>query len=170
MSYAIGKRTRETCREMMDKFYDRVKLPFPFEPIELYTDGNDDYTVVLLENYPETCMKYGQLIKIKKGGKLVNKEKRVIFGDVSLNDIETTNVENHNGILRERNGRLVRKTKCHSKLKSRLEYSIELFQCYWNFMWGLKDRDNKTPEMLENILDCRWSWNNFFNFRLNILN
>ncbi|MCD6208370.1 MAG: IS1 family transposase [Methanosarcinales archaeon] len=42
--------------------------------------------------------------------------------------METTDVENYNGILRERTGRLVRKTKCFSKRKRMLECSLHVFQ------------------------------------------
>ncbi len=39
-------------------------------------------------------------------------------GNLDLGDIETTGVENYNGVLRERTGGLVRKTKCFSKRKA----------------------------------------------------
>ena len=65
---------------------------------------------------------YGQLVKIRENGRVVRKEKRIIYGNPDLGDIETTNVENYNGILRERIGRLVRKTKCFSKRKADAGY------------------------------------------------
>jgi len=37
---------------------------------------------------------YGQLIKIKKNGKVVGKKKLVMYGEPVLSDIETTDVEN----------------------------------------------------------------------------
>lgn len=168
VSFAVGKRTKETCKKMMKTFAHRVRLPTPSEPLEIYSDGNDDYTTTLLEYYPKRCLKYGQLIKIKKKGRLVEKLKRTVFGDVDHKDIETTDIENFNGILRGRNGRLVRKTKCYSKEKPKLERSIELLQFYWNLMWELKDK--KTPAMLENLVNRRWLWDDFFKFRLSIVN
>jgi IS1 family transposase len=45
----------------------------------------------------------------------------VVYGDPDRDDVETVNVENLNNILRERASRLVRKTKCFSKKKSRLD-------------------------------------------------
>ncbi|MGP8329137.1 MAG: hypothetical protein ACT6FF_02300 [Methanosarcinaceae archaeon] len=50
-------------------------------------------------------------MKIKENGRLIRKEKKAIYGNPDIGDIETTDVENYNGILRERIGRLVRKTK-----------------------------------------------------------
>jgi hypothetical protein len=51
---------------------------------------------------------YGQLIKIKKNGRVVGKKKIVVYGEPSLGDIEATVVESFNGILCERVGCLVR--------------------------------------------------------------
>ena len=45
---------------------------------------------------------YGQLIKVKKNGKVVDKKELVVYGEPSLEDIETAEVENFNGFLRER--------------------------------------------------------------------
>ena len=58
----------------------------------------------------------------------------MVYGESVLGEIETTDVENFNGILRERVGRLVRKTKCFAKTKRRLVCAVGLFQFYWNFI------------------------------------
>lgn len=168
MSFAVGKWTQQTCRKMVEKLSYRMKLPSPDSKIEIYTDGNDDYEHVLPEYYAGTCIDYGQIIKIKKGGRVVDKIKRIIFGTPYLGDIETTNIENFNGILRERIGRLVRKTKCFSKYKRRLICAINLFQFYWDFMNNFKR--GTTPAMLEGIADKPWTWHDFFYFKLNIAN
>lgn len=144
---------------MIDDLYNRVKLPFPDDKIEFYSDGNDDYTYVLQEFYAETCMDYGQLIKIREKGRVVDKEKRIIYGNTEPDSIETTNVENYNGILRERIGRLVRKTKCFSKRKYHLECAIHVFQFYWDFINEFKR--GATPAMLEGIDVQPWSWDDF---------
>ena len=62
---------------------------------------------------------------------------------------------------------MVRKTKCYSKEKSKLEGSLELLQYYWNMMWELNGR--KTPAMFEGLVDNKWSWEDFFKFRLSIV-
>jgi len=134
--------------------------------MDIFTDGNDDYTYVLPKYYADTCINYGQLIKIKEKGRVIDKKKRIIYGNPDMEDIETTNIENFNGILRERVGRLVRKTKCFSKYKLRLSYAIELFQFYWNFMNKL--RRNISPAMLEDLTDHMWSWHEFFYTQLTI--
>ena len=115
--------------------FRRRARPFREERIEVFTDGNDDYTYVLKSFFPMVNINYGQLVKIRDThGKLLRKERRIIYGDPDEDDIDTVNVENFNGILRERVGRLVRKTKCFSKKKTRLICAVTLFQFYWNFM------------------------------------
>ncbi len=79
-----------------------------------------------------------------------------------IKDIETTNVENFNSILRERVGRLARKTKCYSKEKSRLWDAMELIQFHWNFMDTI--HDNLTPAMIESLSDYVWNQDDFLLF------
>jgi hypothetical protein len=145
---------------MIEKLFHRVQLPLPGNKIQIFSDGNDDYTYVLPAYYPETCMDYGQLIKIRDGGKVIDKIRKIVYGSPSVEDIETTDIENFNGILRERVGRLVRKTKCHSKRKHALINALEIIQFHWNFMDPLHDM--QTPGMLESLTNHVWSWDDFF--------
>jgi len=86
----------------------------------------------------------------------------VILSHPLASEIETTDIENMNSIFRERIGRLVRKTKCHSKKKSRLLNATEFFQFYWNFMDTL--HDNKTLGLIESLSDYVWNWEKYFRF------
>jgi len=134
----------------------------------LFTDGNDDYVSVLPKHYPPGLIDYGQLIKIREKGRLVRKVRRVVYGDVLLDEIETTDVENFNGILRERLGRLVRKTKCFTKNRKRLTCAVSLFQFYWNFI--NKFKRNASPAKIEGLTDHVWTWHELFHFKISILN
>lgn len=142
------------------------QIPNCFVPLQdnakatFYSDGNNDYTIILPEVFSANKLEYGQLIKIREGGRVVRKIKRPIYGTPSEDEIETTDIENFNGIMRERIGRLVRQTKCHSKMKRRLEFAIELFQCYWDFMDSLGEKG--TPAMLEGLRADALSWHEFF--------
>jgi hypothetical protein len=144
---------------MTEKLFRRTELPSPDNKIEVFTDGNDDYTYVLSEYYANTCINYGQLIKIKENGKLVDKEKRIIYGSPDPIDIETTDIENFNGIARERIGRTVRKTKCFSKRKRRTDCALHVFQFYWDFINNFKR--GTSPAMMENLTDHLWTWPEF---------
>jgi IS1 family transposase len=168
VAYEIGKRTRESCKKLFEKVFNRVQLPFTDVKIQIFSDGNDDYTSTIPEYYSEDCVDYGQLIKIREGGKVVDKIKKVIYGTPNIDEIETTDIENMNSICRERLGRFVRKTKCFSKKKTRLVNAFELFNFYWNFMDKLTKTE--TPGMLEGLADHQWNWEQFFNFSLSILN
>jgi IS1 family transposase len=153
---------------MIYDFRRRVR-PFREERIEVFTDGNDDYTYVLKSFFPMVNINYGQLVKIRDTrGKLLRKERRIIYGDPDEDDIDTVNVENFNGILRERVGRLVRKTKCFSKEKTRLICAVTLFQFYWNFMNEF--RRGTSPAMLENLTESLWSRGDLFYARLRHIN
>ncbi len=60
--------------------------------IQIFSDGNDDYTSTIPEYYAETCIDYGQVIKIKEGGKIVDKIKKVIYGTVNYYRAEALSV------------------------------------------------------------------------------
>lgn len=168
MAFAVGKWTQETCREMIADLVDKVHVPEKDHRVQFFSDGNDDYTYVLPEFFDKEFMDYGQLVKIRERGTLVGKERRIVFGSPNKEDIETTDVENFNGILRERVGRLVRKSKCFSKRKKLLGSALHLFQFYWNFMSNI--RRGITPAMIEGLTGYPWSWNSFFYSKLNHLN
>lgn len=145
---------------MIGKLSRRTKTPSTDNKLEIFTDGNDDYKYALADFYPVECIDYGQLVKIREKGKVVDKEKQIIYGNPDPSDIETTDIENFNGIARERIGRVVRKSKCFSKCRKRLECAVELFQLYWDFINEF-ERDI-SPAMLEGIMDHVWSWHEFF--------
>jgi hypothetical protein len=64
---------------------------------------------------------------VKEYGRLVRKERMVVYGVPFLVEVETADVENFNGVLRERIGGLVRRTKCFAKLEKRLVCAVGLF-------------------------------------------
>ncbi len=153
---------------MIQKLSNVTKKPSWFDRLMVFTDGNDDYTFVLPKYYPLGLVDYGQLVKIKEKGRLVGKERWVVYGDLSVVEVETTDVENFNGILRERLGRLVRKTKCFAKTKRRLVCAVGLFQFYWNFINEFK-RD-ASPAKMEGLADHVWTWHELVYFHISILN
>lgn len=164
IAYAVGKWTQPTCREMLAKVSRRISMPGASDRLTIYSDGNDDYAYVLPEFYPIDSLNYGQVVKVREKGTVVGKVKRAIYGNPNPQAIEITNIENFHSILRERIGRLVRKTKCFPKKKKQLENAIELFQFHWNTMDPLPNKS--TPAMMDQLTDHAWSWHEFFYFRL----
>lgn len=168
MAFAVGKWTQETCREMMFDVATRVELLTGEKRIQFFSDGNDDYTYILPDYFDVQHIDYGQIVKIREKGRIVDTLKRVVYGHPDVEDIETTDIDNFHSILRERIGRLVRRTKCISKLKYRLKCATYLFQFHWNFMDPLPN--GRTPAMIEGLSNRCWTWKQFFNFRLSDTN
>lgn len=148
----------------MKQFSKIIITPTKKNKLLIYTDGNFDYKTTILEIFGSKIVDYGLLIKIKEKGKVVDKKKEIIFGSPELKDIETTNVENFNSILRGRLSRLVRKTNTHGKNKDKLRNSVELFQFYWNFIKPFKM--GQTPAMIENLENKVWTWEEFWQTKL----
>jgi hypothetical protein len=154
---------------MIDDFKRALKTPGADEKIEVFTDGNDDYTYSFQRFFDVKHLNYGQLVKIRDAnGRLIRKEFRVVYGNPDVADIETVNVENLNSIFRERIGRLVRKTKCYSKKKHCLWNAVTLFQFYWDFISEIKR--GVTPAMMEDCSSQVWSWHDFYYSAITHLN
>jgi hypothetical protein len=147
---------------MIGVFKKSLRNPMRGEKVEVFTDGNDDYTYAFPVFFKvKHQLNYAQLVKIRDAnGRLVRKEIRVVYGGPDRDDVETVNVENFNSILRERVGRLVRKTKCFSKKKLRLVCALSFFQFYWNFISQI--RRGATPAMIEKCSTHIWTWREFY--------
>ena len=52
--------------------------------IQRFSDENDDYASTIPEYCSETCVDYGQIIKIREGGKVVDKIITVIYGTPNM--------------------------------------------------------------------------------------
>lgn len=156
LSYATGKWTQETCDNMIKKAEERIGRD---KKVEFFSDGNDDYLYVLPRHFEH--VNYSQLVKIREKGRVVGKIKRGMIGEPCLENTETTNIENFNSILRERIGRLVRKTKCYSKILRMLDCALEVFQFYWNMIKPIR---GKTPAMKEGLTEKAWTWNDLLTF------
>ena len=55
VAFSVGKQTQESCRRMMKKVFGRTEKPSPQTKMEMFTDGNDDYTYVLPEYCADAC-------------------------------------------------------------------------------------------------------------------
>lgn len=152
---------------MFAKIASRIRPPTFTDRLNIFSDGNDDYTFIMPEFFHKDSINYGQLIKIREKGKLVGKIRKIIFGLPKREDIETTDIENFNGIIRERVGRFVRRTKCYGKKVDCVSNALSVFQFYWNFMKPIKEK--LTPAILENQATKIWTWGNFLHAKLKYL-
>jgi hypothetical protein len=90
VSFAIGKWVGQTCNEMVSDFKRSLRSIGRGERLEVFTDGNDDYTNSFPGFFKIKQLNYGQLVKIRDyNGKLVGKEIRVVYGDPDKGEVET---------------------------------------------------------------------------------
>ena len=144
---------------------EKLETPTSENKLNIFSDGNDDYTKVISENYDTNCVNYGQKIKSQNGIKLVPAIKKIVYGSFEINAIETNTVESINSVLRGKISRLHRKTKAISKVKYALDSAICLFKFGWNFIHK-RHKHLLTPAMKEGITNKFWSWGNFLHAKL----
>lgn len=126
-----GSMTQESADSIIKKTGERINE----EELPLFvTDGRKFYSEALLKRYgykkefPPTCkrgrprktrqmphpkLKYAQVKKKRESGKVVNIEKKIIYGedkDIDDDIISTAYIERENLTLRQDNNRLARKT------------------------------------------------------------
>lgn len=86
---------------------------------------------------PSPELKYAQLIKEREGGKIVNIEKQIVFGEteqIKEEDISTSLIERENLTLRQENKRFTRKTLGYSKEDEWPQYHLTLQMTHHNFV------------------------------------
>ena len=121
-------------------------------------------------------MNYGQLIKERKGGRVVKKTRRIVIGSMYEKDMETVYIERYNLTLRNGISRLIRETLCFSKCKDMFDNHLDVYQCYNNLIRinsGLTIKTKKgernikrTPCVAEGITDHIWTWKELLMFRI----
>ena len=108
-AFGIGKWNKNTLRLMFNKFEDYIQQPTYKNKLKIYSDGNNDYTSVLLEYFNKDSLCYGQKVKSKNGQKIIPAIRRKVYGNPKHDDIDTNANECFNSILRGKLSKLVRK-------------------------------------------------------------
>lgn len=81
VAFAVGKWTWQTCSEMLADFKCSLRHSRKGEKVEVFTDGNDDYTYALPNFFMVKRLNYAQLLKIRDAnGRLIRKEIKVVYG------------------------------------------------------------------------------------------
>lgn len=176
MAHATGKRKQEIADELMKKVKEIGKLPSKDNKADFASDGNDQYTKSILKYFNEETVNYGQLIKERKGGRVVKKTRRIVIGSMDEKDMETVYIERYNLTLRNGISRLIRETLCFSKCKDMFDNHLDVYQCYNNLIWinsGLTIKTKKgernikrTPCMAEGITEHIWNWRELLMFKI----
>ena len=176
LAHCTGKRVQETANALLALVKNRGKAPDKEDKATFVSDGNDQYTKALFENFDVNAINYGQLVKERDNGRVVGKTRTIIFGSLEVDEIETVYVERYNLTLRHGISKLVRKSLCFSKCKEMLDDHLDLYQCYTNFIrthFALRIKTPKgirnierTPCMAEGITKHPWTWKEFLMFKI----
>lgn len=164
LAHSAGKREQKTCDKLFQKLCVRCREPTVQEKATFISDGNEEYTNAIEKYYLTETINYGQLIKIRENGKVVDRIKKVVFGEVDW--IETVYIERYNLTLRNGISRLIRKTICFSKEKIMFDDHLEIYQAYNNLIRKHSSLKRRTPCMAEGITDHIWTWEELLMFKV----
>lgn len=124
---------------------------------------------------PSDDLRYGQVIKERKEGKLKKIVKKIIFGkDIEETDMSTSLLERQNLTFRQDNNRISRKTIGFSKKIKYLINRMVLYCTHFNFCRehaGLTYQDEKgincknTPAREAGITQSKWNLKELLTFR-----
>jgi IS1 family transposase len=192
VAFTIGPRKQHVANELVKLTDDCLSENKPF----FVTDGLDFYKIALLNHYgvqieypktgnrgrpkkpktfPSDDLKYAQVVKKRKGGKLQKVKKNVIFGeDIEQSAISTSLIERQNLTFRQDNNRVSRKTIGFSKIAKWLINHMKLYCTHFNFCrghGGLKYKDErgvwckKTPAREAGVTQSKWTLKELLTFR-----
>jgi IS1 family transposase len=183
LSHVVGERNRMMAKKIVSSTAERLaSVPL------FVTDGLRFYTNALLREYgqwikypatgkrgrprndrlvPDEKLKYAQIIKIRKDGKLREIIKKTIFGkDIELELISTSLIERLNLTLRQDNNRISRKTIGFSKKIDGLRKQMNLYFASYNFCRGHRSLKRLnfagkieicTPAMYYGLTERNWT-------------
>lgn len=169
MSHYIHSWNKNLIRGLFNDFEDKISKPNPLNKLTIFSDGNNDYALVIPEYFSINCVNHGQKIKTQNGKKLIQPLKKIIYGNFDKNLIETNTVESINSVLREKISKLYRKTKKIPKDKYSLDSSICLFKFAWNFIHK-RHKHLLTPAMVEGTTNKFWTWGMFLHAKISYTN
>ncbi len=127
-------------------------------------------------------LKYATVHKTRDNGRVVQVERRIVFGkEQDINNIlenspvsqaiNTSFVERNNLTLRQHSRRLTRKTNGFSKVLRNLEAQVILVMAYYNFVLShgalkIKGQGERTPAMAAGLTDHIWSMSELLTYRI----
>ena len=192
VAFAIGPRKQYVADELVKA---TAKCLSELTPL-FVTDGLEFYAKAILKQFgeikefprtgkrgrpkkpklvPSDDLRYAQVIKERKGGKLQKIAKKIISGkDIEETDISTSLLERQNLTFRQDNNRISRKTIGFSKKIKSLINRMVLYCTHFNFCrehGGLVYQDEKgfkrknTPAREAGITHSKWNLKELLTFR-----
>jgi len=192
VAFIIGPRKQYVADELLELIYKCLSESVPL----FVTDGLSFYAEAILKKYGELVefprtgkrgrpkkpkivpvkdLRYAQVVKNRKGGKLQKIAKKIIFGDhIEQKQISTSLLERQNLTFRQENNRVSRKTIGFSKKVEWLINHMKLYCTHFNFCRehaGLEYEDERkvkcknTPARECGIIESKWTLRDLLTFR-----
>ncbi len=120
---------------------------------------------------PPPDLVYIQLVKEKKGNRMMGLHKRVVFGGGEAAEANTSYVERNNLTVRQSIARFVRKTLSFSKRREQHRSHLSFYKAHYNFVkthdslrlkaqtgeWPRRKWIKRTPAMAARMTDHIWT-------------
>ena len=190
LAHVVGTRRQRSADDMLARVRSRVNgIPF------FVSDGLKLYSRAILTTYgrwtehprtglrgrprkpglvPPPDLRYAQVIKHRRNGRLAEVERRTVFGSgIEPGEISTSFVERCNLSMRQENKRLERRTLAFSKAAAELDGQMTLYFAHFNFCrphMSLKRKGasgrsaRRTPMMMLDVTDHVWSLQELLTF------
>jgi len=159
-SYKVGKRDGATTQAFIDDLASRLAV----RP-QISADGWSAYVEAIDRTFGAD-VDFAQIVKsyeaepIGRGRysppKVVDMDKRPVWGDPNMDRASTSYVERHNLSMRTCIRRLTRLTNGFSKKRESLEASVTMYLGHYNFV-RLHGTLGVTPAMAAGVVDRLWS-------------
>lgn len=150
--YLLGSEAAGRGQNFAASFVNKVLDKIKGIPI-IVTDGYKPYLRAVFKRYavrekipysgrgrppigkliPHPDLKYGQVIKTRKGVKLEKVEYVSVYGKVPKQLLNTSAIERHNGTLRTHSSRMRRRSLTFAKSQETFNASLDLNRAYYNF-------------------------------------
>jgi len=167
IGFAVGKWNDFTCNDFYKLLASRIRFPTIKRRVTILSDGNKQNITAIENHFPQCTVNYGIRKKIKVGQKVVGIISKIIFGNISKDEIYINGVDGFCSKLRERISCYTRKARSFAKKKLCIEQRLEIFSVQHNFIEKIK---GETPAMKEGLINKPLTWETFFHIRLTTLN
>ncbi len=173
ISKVVGSRNYRNAKTLLNQVIDSCRIVNQFI---FTTDGFEPYSWATKNLLNYICL-YAQVIKKRRKNRVINVERRMIFGTKSKMEqllfesddsstINTSFIERLNLSIRQGCAYLGRRTACHSRRKDLLADNLALQMCYYNFVRphsALKFGDEtRTPAIQAGLVKKQRSFREIF--------
>lgn len=167
IGFEVGKWNDFTCNEFYSLLAKRLRFPTRKRKLTLFSDGNKQNITAAQNHFQKEALNYAVRKKIRLDGKVVGVISKVIFGNVSKDEVSITQIDGFCSKLRERISCFTRKARTFGKKRLCIEQRLEIFSIQHNFV---ETKNGSTPAMKEGLIDKPLTWETFFHIRLTTLN